>query len=80
MADERDRERYSSSPTSMELEEHDLLPSPPMPEVKGSYSPDELVYSQNQSDSAISVGLQSKFLWRQFDSIGTEMIVTRRGR
>lgn len=79
MADEIDRERYSTSPTSMEMD-HDMLPSPPMPEVKGSYSPDELVYSQNQSDSAMSVGLQSKFLWQQFDSIGTEMIVTRRGR
>ena len=43
--------------------------------------PEEGLASSNPSQ-AMSATLESecKELWRQFDSIGTEMIVTRRGR
>lgn len=40
------------------------------------------VYALNQSShhSKISAVLDTRELWRQFDALGTEMIVTRRGR
>lgn len=42
--------------------------------------PDERVFSINSPESKASVVLTSRNLWKMFDAIGTEMIVTRRGR
>ncbi len=46
------------------------------------YSQEDKVYSNNHPDVKIAAVLnaQSKHLWKQFDALGTEMIVTRRGR
>ena len=43
-------------------------------------APEEKVYSVNCPENRASVVLTSRNLWRMFDAIGTEMIVTRRGR
>ena len=40
---------------------------------------DARVYPINVS-SNISAILDTRYLWKQFDELGTEMIVTRRGR
>lgn len=38
------------------------------------------VFPVNPSSSTISAVLETRDLWKQFDELGTEMIVTRRGR
>ena len=40
----------------------------------------ERVYSESKSGVQYSAFLETAELWKQFDDIGTEMIVTRRGR
>lgn len=40
----------------------------------------ERVYSESKSGIQYSAFLETADLWKQFDDIGTEMIVTRRGR
>jgi hypothetical protein len=47
-----------------------------------SYAPEERMHSLYDSNSQITAVLQnsSASLWRQFDALHTEMIVTRRGR
>lgn len=47
-----------------------------------SYAPEERMHSLSDPNSQITAVLQnsSAALWRQFDALGTEMIVTRRGR
>ena len=46
------------------------------------YAPEERLHSISDPNSPITATLQSSSanLWRQFDVLGTEMIVTRRGR
>lgn len=55
------------------------------PDVQGtidSYAPEERMHSLSDPNSQITAVLQnsSASLWRRFDALGTEMIVTRRGR
>ena len=47
-----------------------------------AYAPEERMHSLSDPNSQITAVLQnsSATLWRQFDALGTEMIVTRRGR
>ena len=47
-----------------------------------SYAPEERIHSLSDPNSQITAVLQnsSATLWRQFDALHTEMIVTRRGR
>lgn len=40
----------------------------------------ERVYSLSNGGSQFSASLETADLWKQFDDVGTEMIVTRRGR
>ncbi len=40
----------------------------------------ERVFSEERNGNRISAILETADLWKQFDDIGTEMIVTRRGR
>ena len=40
----------------------------------------ERVYSMSNGGSRFSASLETADLWKQFDDVGTEMIVTRRGR
>ena len=46
------------------------------------YAPEERMHSMSDPSSEITAVLQSSssILWKQFDAIGTEMIVTRKGR
>ena len=73
---QEDKEEESLSSPSHDSE------GPGSPEELKSQDPppDERVYSMNSPDSKASVVLTSRNLWRMFDAIGTEMIVTRRGR
>lgn len=47
-----------------------------------AYAPEERMHSLSDPNSQITAVLQnsSAMLWRRFDALGTEMIVTRRGR
>lgn len=51
-------------------------------ELKSSEQPEstERVSSMNCPESSATAVLSSRELWQLFDAIGTEMIVTRRGR
>lgn len=56
---------------------------PDYEEERGSceeYPPSERVYSSSSCSISAVLQRQCCDLWRRFDSIGTEMIVTRRGR
>lgn len=75
---QRDLQESPRSTSPLEIDEEDEEE-----EEKGSefeYSLSQRVYCS--PSCKISVGLQQQCsqLWGQFDSIGTEMIVTRRGR
>lgn len=41
---------------------------------------DAKVYALNQPSSLMHAALSTRDLWKQFDELNTEMIVTRRGR
>lgn len=41
---------------------------------------EQRIYPVNMKSSPICAVLETKDLWKQFDELGTEMIVTRRGR
>nr|CAE45764.1 Tbx1/15/20 protein [Axinella verrucosa] len=71
----------ANSPESS-TNELDSPPSLEMRSMDSEYLPDEKVHCSNHPDSKMAVALQhqSRKLWKQFDSVGTEMIVTRRGR
>lgn len=70
------------SPPSPTLSEHGDHEPMMVSALSAEYSPEDKVYSCNKPDSEIAAVLnaQSKHLWKQFDALGTEMIVTRRGR
>lgn len=59
-------------------------PSSPISDTKSdsSFNPslEDKVYSSNHPESKAALILHGKKLWEQFDMVGTEMIVTRRGR
>ena len=74
-----------ASPPSSDPEDdlHDL--SGQETDIQGSidaYAPEERITSLSDPNSRIKAVLQrsSATLWKQFDALGTEMIVTRRGR
>ena len=62
--------------------EPDSPPSLEMRSLDSEYVPEEKIMCSNRPESKMSVALQhqSRKLWKQFDTVGTEMIVTRRGR
>lgn len=62
--------------------EPDSPPSLEMRSLDSEYVPEEKIPCTNRPESKMSVALQhqSRKLWKQFDTVGTEMIVTRRGR
>lgn len=75
----------------MSLHSHDSEDGGPSSPRDGFDSPCELkseeqpkggerVSSTNCPDSKVTAVLSSRELWQLFDAIGTEMIVTRRGR
>ena len=41
---------------------------------------EQRVFPVNAESSSICASLETKTLWKRFDELGTEMIVTRRGR
>ena len=69
--DGEESSRGSESPSSAREE----LLSPRRPQATG-----DRVSSINCPGSPASAVLSSRELWQLFDAIGTEMIVTRRGR
>jgi len=71
----------ANSPESS-TNELDSPPSLEMRSLDSEYLPEEKVHCNNHPDSKMTVALQhqSRKLWKQFDTVGTEMIVTRRGR
>ena len=74
-----------SSPTSSDPEDDVQDMQGEEPDVQASideYAPEERIHSLSDPNSQITAVLQSSssMLWKQFDALGTEMIVTRRGR
>ena len=75
-----------SSPLNSTDPESPLSPPSELSEhvsaLSAEYTAEDKVYSSNHPDSSIAAVLnaQSKHLWKQFDALDTEMIVTRRGR
>ena len=72
-----------SSPSVSDSPLHEPL-SPVSPDQPDSFldSPPEeaKIRCTNPQESQVSAILHSRNLWKRFDNIGTEMIVTRRGR
>jgi hypothetical protein len=89
-AEEGDEEEHGDERNNMVLFRRDLPPiisrsTSPLEINEERCSGEEYPLSQrvySSSSCGISAGLQQQCydLWNQFDSIGTEMIVTRRGR
>ncbi len=52
----------------------------PLAHVGGGIGPTNNNSAASNPDPKISVKLENQELWRQFHSIGTEMIITKMGR
>ena len=66
----------SSSPPQPKhmLREDDEEPEEELEEIE------QRIFPVNAESSSICASLETKTLWKRFDELGTEMIVTRRGR
>ena len=78
MSDVTESEMQQDGEESSRDSESPSSPGTP-PELKSEVT-GERVSSINCPDSITTAVLSSRELWQLFDAIGTEMIVTRRGR